>query len=322
MFKKIAWLSAPVLMTVVIIVMASGFVQAQENVNAPLYVRFCDDTRLGQGTEPIAAELNGAISVVEQFDAFIQNYEVGAVTALQGISETQAFLDAWNQAPKPFNCLAPYYGDINQALSELLISMLYWETGSIEQRDIHFQNARVIMDRIRNDSTNSVAYLDANPVTQPEPLVVTATPNPEDEVVEEEPVEEETASELRTSEELSAILNTYLLENNITVLRNVAVQAFPDDTFIVIQLDQFTADDGTTFDYENTVFTFNVLAAEVTTWPELDDISRIIIETYADEERVFYVESNGDNFRARYATDTLSQEDFETALVINPAETE
>lgn len=312
MMKKIMLAMLPLIL---IAVPALGLVQAQEDTSAPLYVRFCESTRRALGEEPIAQELANAQPFVDRYQNLIAQYDTGQLTALQGVADAELLLADWDATPRAVNCLAPFYMDMRGAISELLIGMLYWQTIDVDNRDIHISNSKVFADRVRNDSANAISFLDIPlpDVATPDPLVVTATPEPTN---TPDPNATEEPATLRSSEELSNLLTEYLQDNNITVLRSASVQAFPNETFVFVQLDRFTAADGTTFDYENSLFTMDVIADLVADWQELDDISRVIIETWVEQERVLYVESTGENFRARYIEDTLTQEDFEFSLFI------
>ena len=124
--------------------------------------------------------------------------------------------------------------------------------------------------------------------------------------------------EARTSEELTQILTDFLLNNGISVLIDAGVQAVPENTLIVIRLNKFE-DPDENFDLPNTYFTFDVLSRLITNWPELEEITRIVVETYEGTERTLYVEAAGADFRGYYYGGTLTEDAFQAKLRIEEA---
>jgi len=288
--------------------MGSSFAQSPDD--APAYARYCDNTRRSLGEAPLRAALEDLEEQLKTVDSFLSVLGAGNRTFLEGITETQVLMTTWDETNK-IDCMVAMHLDAQILFSELLIAMLYGQILDNANSQAHLATARAQLDTIRRESANALEYLaqplpdlEEDPTAEPE-----ITPEPEE---TEEPA-------LRSGEELTTLLTDYLSNNGVTVLIDAGVQVFPGDTLIVIRLDRFTSASGQTFDYENTYFTFDVLARLIVDWAEVNEISRIAIETYDAANRVLYAEAGGDSFRAHYVENAISAEEFQQGLLVQEA---
>lgn len=295
---------ALILLTLTVLILLAPLAQAQppDEESIPLYVRYCNFTREQTGDETLIAAVEEAGRQFETISTFLQEVENGRRTFLEAIAAGEEAVAAWDAAQK-LDCLAPLNADVTRALQEIVIAMLYGQLTDTDNSATHLQTARTMMDNIARQSTEAISYLTTTPLVEPTPtLDPNAPPTPEEGAV-------------RSSEELSAELTSFLQNNGVTVLIEAGVQSFPGNTLIVVQLDRYVAN-GRDYDYDNTLFTFEVISRAIQDWPELEDISRIAIETYDGGNRTLYAETSGENFRSHYYVQTLSDEEFVNQLII------
>lgn len=257
--------------------------------DAPAYIQFCDPT--DPNLETLLTSGSDRVTAVATSFA---NFQTGNLTALEGIAAGEQELLAWQNVAS-IDCLAPFDRDVTTLLSNFLIVMLYAQNEvNPEIQEAFVVGTEQLIGNLQTGVEESLTYI--------QNFDPSAETTPEEETTE--------PTTIRTTEELTSLLAADLQANGITVLREASFQAVPDNMLVQIALDRVEGFD----DFTNTAFTFDVLAGIIGEWPELPEITRIIVETYAGDERTLYVESSGDNFRSYYYDGTLSQEDFNNAL--------
>ena len=293
-----------------------GISYAQNNIDAPNYVQYCDRTLREHSNDALIPALSAVESQILQVEAFLATFDSGNLIFLEAISLAEEAIVVWNDTPR-IQCLSPFNADMTHALDELLIAMLYGQVTDTNAFAAHRNVATTLFGRIRQETQAAISYLQTTPIPTPEPVVVAEdTPDPTEELPPAD-----TEAQPRSNEELSDILIADLPANGVTVLRDAGVQVFPENTLVVVRLDRFVSSDGQEFDLANSLFTFDVLSQIMADWPELADVSRIAIETYDGTIRTLYAEASGDNFRAYFYDAVITEEAFTADLILQEADT-
>jgi hypothetical protein len=275
---------------------------------APLYVRHCNATRLAQGEDSIEGIFNEVEGRLNTLEETLEQFDLGNLTYLEGITQAEAALSEWAASPiQAFSCLAPLESDVTALLHEILVAMLYGQIQRMEDSTRHLDIAKALITQIRAESQLARDFLLTPVVVATEPE---ATPEAEPEVTEEAP-----PPGPRTAEELTAATKDYLANNGVTVLIDASVQLLPDSMTITILLDRFVLN-GADLDYENSLFTLEVLQGLLFNWAELPQLTLVRVQTFDAGSPTLTVEASGADFRARYYEGTLTEEDFTARLVI------
>lgn len=276
-------------------------ITSAQDPTAPVYMRYCDRTR--DGDENLQGTLNDAEALLTALEDVLIELDNGRQAFIEVAAVAEESLATWDTTVRA-ECMFALNEDVIRLHNEILISSLYGQIPNPEQTAAHRQLADDLFFRIRTESQNAENAM-SGPIPTATPTLDPSGPTP-------------TASPtlaVRSGEELTQVLTDFLLNNGISVLIDAGVQVVPGNTLIVIRLEKFE-DPDENFDLPNTYFTMDVLSRLVTNWPELEDITRIVIETYDGVERTLYVESTGEDFRAYYYGGTLTEAAFQAKLRI------
>ncbi len=300
-----------------------GVAQAQE---APIYVRYCDAARQTNGEAPLRTVLDNVETQLQTVEAFLESFESGTLTYIEGIALAEDALNNWDESSK-IDCLAALNSDVQRALSEVLISMLYGQLVEGDRSQSHLDTARTLIATIRERSDAARTYLEqplqtadasAPPSTTADTETDTEAESTDTTAEQPATTDADTDGGLRTQQELTNLLTDYLTNNGVTVLIDAAVQPNPDNTLIVVRLNRFEAN-GQIFDLENSLFTMDIIADAIADWPEQADLTRVVVETYDGTSRVLFAEASGENFLAHYYENTLPRDQFIDSLTLEPA---
>jgi hypothetical protein len=303
---------ALLLVIVAMLVMPLGSVFAQDP-NAPLYVRYCTGIRAEIGDATIQKGLDDVDALLVIVSDLLSTFDSGNMTVPEGITRAEEIQRLWEGTAK-VECLAPLNMDVFRTTNELLIAMLYGQILDLQSQNRHRAVVDQLLISIDSQVDQSRTYL-SRPLPTVTPTPATPTPGPTSTPV----TEIITATPgLRDSATLSQEMTNYLKGNGVTVLLQAQIEVFPGDTLVTVRLSRFVGSDGNNFDYANSIFTFNALAGLLVDWIETAEISQIAIETYDGTTRTLYVATTGDNFRGRYIENTMSQEEFEAQLTVEP----
>ncbi len=256
----------------------------------PEYLRYCD-----RSNDPALIEsLNLTTPQLDEIDQTLEPFENGNLTFLEGITLAEEMVNAWATITLP-DCLLPLKKDVDDALNSLLFAMLYGQIENPAKSTQFLEFSNGLRAEIRTNIAAAVDYLNTPAETAAEETTTTETDE----------------NGLRSSETLNPLLNDFLLNNGVSVLDNAGIQVFPGNTLILIQLNRFSAE----YDLPNVLYTLDQLGALIKEWPETNEITNIVVETYDGSERVLVVTSTGEAFRNYYINGTLTKEEFEAQLV-------
>lgn len=310
------------LIVVLVIVLLGGqMALAQSPSDAPRYVRYCDETRRIQGEADLRTAIDEVEPTLATIEEILTNFENGQMTYLEGINQVETILDGW-ETTNPldnYDCLVHLRSDGTRLLYTLLAAMLYGQIPLNEQADAYMGNVREIIGTIRSESQAAFEYL-AIPLPEPEPDIVEAPPDETDLATDDAtPIPEAPPpadGEPRSVDQLTTILQDFLVNNDVTLLRDIDIIAVPNNITITIVMERFVSSAGQDFDYENSVFLLDLMSGLLFDWPELSEINQIRIETYQDEQLTLLVASSGEAYRQHFYDSALNREEFEDSLTV------
>ncbi|MBZ0305082.1 MAG: hypothetical protein K8I82_03350 [Anaerolineae bacterium] len=276
------------ILVAVLLVSALTPATAQETT-PPDYLRFCD----ASDTQELISTFNQISPQLDQLEQALVPFESGNLTYIEGVAMAEGFVASWEQMPLP-DCLLPVKKDVDDVLNDLLLAMMYGQLENQAKSDEHMQLSVALREQVRVNVQAALEFLNLAPVAPEETPESSTDPNA-----------------LRTGEELNPQIQSHLMENGVTVLDNAGIQVFPGNTLVLIQLNRFSAE----YDYANVLFTLDQLADLIRDWPETQEISSIVVETYEGTERVLLVTVPGEVFREYYYNGALTKEEFEAQLV-------
>ncbi len=274
-------------MILVAILLLSAFTPATAQ-ETPDYLRFCD----AADTQALIDSFNQISPQLDQLEQALAPFETGNLTYIEGVTMAEGFITSWEQMSLP-DCLLPVKKDVDDVLNDLLLAMMYGQLEDQAKSDEYMQSSVALREQVRVNVQAALEFLSLAPIAATTPSTPT-DPNA-----------------LRTGEELNPQLQSYLLENGVTVLDDAGIQVFPGNTLVLIQLNRFSAE----YDYPNVLFTLDQLADLIEDWPETQEISSIVVETYEGTERVLLVTVPGEVFREYYYNGALTKEEFEAQLI-------
>jgi hypothetical protein len=277
---------------------------------APLFVRFCEDARRARGEEEFRTVLTTASGLVEDLQISLDAFNRGNLTFLEGIAQAEVGLGSWD-AVLLDDCMAALDTDMGRVMSEVLAAMLYGQLTRTDESTSHLNNAGILINTLRAGIEEANTWLDT-PLADLD-AIPTAEPTVEGEVTAE-PTEEATG--LRDASVLNPLLSDELLDNGISLLREVNVQISPTGIVVVVNIDRLTGGDAET-DMANTIFTYDQLGEILLDWPELTQVNTLIINTYDETGAVVLTASAiGENFRNHYVNNVMTAEEFIAFLAI------
>lgn len=288
------------------LVLPVGNAFAQDENSLPLYARYCNPTRLAQGDEAINAVLNDLSPRLNDLEAFLGLMGNGNLTYIEGITQAEQAIADWNASPiQQIPCLAALDNDVTTMLNEILVAMFYGQIVNTEASQTHLQTAQTLLNQIRAESAAAAQYI-ALPVPTPEPtqaaLPTDAPPTTD-------------AASGPNNDQLTQVILDFLRNNGITMVSNGGVQTSEDGWTVNLVLNR-QALNGEALDYRNSLWVLDVLAQLLPTWPEIDDLGNIRLETFDGSTRTTVIEADGASFRARYINGEINQADFETSLAV------
>ncbi len=277
-----------VMVMILAVVWLTALPASAQQPTPPEYLRFCDTSN----PQPLIDSFNQVIPQFEEIDESLVPFDSGSLTFLEGVLLAEDFVTTWEQEVAVPDCLLPLKVDVDNALNDLLLAMLYGQIENLTKSNEYMESSRALREKIRTDAEAAIEFLSA-----PDEVAATSATDP---------------NALRSAEELNPELQNYLLNNGVTVLDDAGIQVFPGNTLVLIQLNRFAPE----YDLPNVLFTLDRLAELIGDWPETQEISSIVVETYEGTERVLVVTASGTIFRDYYYNGTLTKDQFESQLVV------